>query len=133
MKKIIKIAVNQTVVNHVEKEIDFPETEKYYSKIDNGRICPRGIILFAIIPYKNRSNPSYTLLEIERNKQDYTDFIPQDDCRQEYWIKNFGLRKTALQIITNSIEPGFMPHGFTEISKEEFNDKRMELLNNYNE
>jgi len=129
MKKIIQIAVSETTVtvNRIEKEIDLPETSKYYQWYDDGRFFPRGIVLFAILPYFEGKAGSYSLLEVERNKQDYNDFVPHDDCSRDYWRKTEGIRKTAFDILTGKNQD------FKEITKEEFDSKRMELLNNYQE
>ncbi len=125
MKKTIKIAVNQTIVNRIEKEIDLPETAKYFLKNDDGNFFPRGIILFAIIPKYDGIAGKYILLEVEANKQDFNDFIPSEDCGSEFWIKDGSIRHTALDLLMGK------EYQFNEITKEEFDTKRMELLNSY--
>ena len=126
MKKEIEITVDYEKVITSKKELDLPEVSKYYLMNDDGRFFPRGVVLFAIIPnYDNNPSYSYTLIEVERNKQNYDDFVPTKDCRQKEWLKESGLRKTAFNIITKqSCE-------FKEISEKEFKVKRIELLNNY--
>jgi hypothetical protein len=123
MKQQIKIAANRTVINHIEKEIDFPETSKYYSKIDDSRFFGRGTILFAIIP---RAKNRFLLIQVESSKQDYNDFVPSDDCQKEYWLQSTGsIRHQALNIMSNP------KYGFTEMTEKDFEEARIELLNNY--
>ena len=124
MKKKLIIAVNKTQVDRVEREVELPETAKYYSKNDDGNFFPRGLILFAIIPYREGST-HYTVLEIERNKQSYTDFVPTSDCKGEFFLSN-NLRTTALALIEKSKFDDFV-----EITKEEFDTKRIGLINYY--
>lgn len=125
MKKTIEIAVSQTKINKIEQEIDLPEIPKYYSWKDDGRFFPRGLVLFAIIPYDEKT-PYYTLVEVERNKQDCTDFRPTSDCKVEYWISNPNqLRKLAFNIITNK------EWDFKECTKEYFDKERLRLLNSF--
>ncbi len=124
MKKLIEIAVTSEKVIKRGFEIDLPETSKYYKKEDSGRFFPRGLMLFAII---TRYPCSYILVYVERNKQDFNDFKPLDDCRSDYWLKDFGIRKTAFEIINSPISKD----GWEEISIEQFNEERILLLNNY--
>lgn len=124
MKTTIEIAVSKTVVKTETRGIDFPEVEKYYRKHDGGNFFPRGIVLFAIIPIYPGKTAAYHVVEVERNKQDFNDFWPSKDCRQEYWLSS-SIRKTAFDIITKS------DHEFKEITKEEFEAQRIELLNQY--
>ncbi len=126
MKTKLKVAVNLQIVNTREREIDLPEATKYYSRIDDGRFFPRGLVLFAII-LKIKDNPgTYHLVEVERNKQNFTDFVPKDDCQSNSWVNNSdSLRKTAFDIFTGTL------HGFQEITQEEFETKRLELLNHF--
>ncbi len=127
MKKEIEIAISRTQINKVTREIDLPDNTMYFSKNDDGNFFPRGLILFAIIPDTIGNYNSYTLIQVERNKQDSNDFVPSDDCKSEYWLNHSGIRKQAFEIITNPI----YHDGFKEITAEEFNTKRIELLNEY--
>lgn len=126
MEKELEAAVSYEKVVSSKKKADLPEVAKYYSKNDDGRFFARGIVLFAILPkYENNPTHSYTLVEVERNKQDYNDFVPTDDCKQKYWLSESGVRKTAFDIMTKS------DYEFKEITAEEFEAKRMELLNHF--
>lgn len=127
MKKTIKLYHNKVRVETIDKEIDLPEVAKYYSRNDEGKWFPRGLILFAIIPDYPPAVKSYTLVQVERNKQDYNDFHPAEDCYSEFWKKE-SLRGTALDIIMNE-----WSNEFEEITEEEFNIKREELLNKWRE
>jgi hypothetical protein len=78
MEKIIKVATNRKVITVDTKEttVNLPEVNTFYSKNDEGRLFNRGLVLFAMIPrYKTNPTNSYTLVEIERNKQDYNDWV----------------------------------------------------------
>lgn len=127
MKKEIEIAVGREVINSIKREIDFPEVAKYYAKTEEGRFFPRGLILFAIVPKYPNSINTYLLVQVQRGKQDYNDFEPSGDCKQAYWLKEEGVRKQAFDIITN---PNGLD-GFKEISEEEFETQRAELLDVY--
>lgn len=123
MEKELEVAVSYEKVNKTNRKVNLPEVAKYYVKNDDGNFFPRGIILFAIIPnYQDNPTYSYTLIEVERNKQDYNDFVPTKDCKQQYWLSG-GIRKTAFDIITRD------EYSFKEITQEEFENKRIELLN----
>lgn len=124
MKKLIKVAVNQTVVKHRDLEIDLPETAKFYFKNDDGNFFPNGFMLFAIIPrYENNPTHSYMVYEIQRNKQDSNDFVPTTDCKSEYFLKG-GIRKRAYEIITNSSKY----FDWQEITEDAFITIREDLL-----
>lgn len=131
MKKTIKIAISKTVVNSVEKEIDFPEIAKYYDLEGSDDIFSKK--MFAIIPkHKNMTNPSYRLVYVERNTQTSTDFIPHDDCNDEYWLDNknnrdISLRKKAMDILSN-YPTAYMKK---EISDADFERLRTTLLDMY--
>jgi len=126
MKKSIDIAVSTTQINVQTKEIDFPECTKYYSKNDDGKFFAEGLILFAIIQKYPDSIQTYNLVRVTRNKQEFNDFCPAKDCKQDYWLKDgSSLRKEALKIISEQK----YSHGFTEITKEEFDKSRLELIN----
>lgn len=127
MEKEIEVAVNYERVVSKKINVDLPETEKYYAKNDDGNFFPRGVVLFAIIPmYKENPTSSYTLIEVEASKQNCTDFVPTKDCRQTYWLSDTsGIRRTAFNIITKA------DYEFKEITKEQFDKKRIELLNDY--
>ena len=126
MEKELEVAVGYEKVVSSKKKVDLPEVAKYYSKNDDGKFFARGIILFAILPkYKNNPTNSYTLIEVEINKQNYNDFVPTDDCKQKYWLTESGLRKTAFDIVTKS------DYEFKEITAEEFEVKRIKLLNHF--
>ena len=125
MKKTIYVAVRTTHINTKQIEVDFPQTKKYYSKNDDGNFFPRGLVLFAIIPlYCETETVAYTLVEVERNKQDYNDFWPTKDCRQNYWLTD-SIRNTALDIITGKA------YEFKEVTEEYFFEKRELLLNQF--
>ena len=128
MKKVIEITVNKTTVNTISKEIDFPETPKYYRKEEDGKFFPRGVVLFAIIPKYIDKPTCFILVEVTRDNQKCTDFHPTKDCRQENWISEGGLRKQALEIITDY---DLYDNEFTEITEEAFEEERNLLLNCY--
>lgn len=131
MIKELEIAVNRTQLNTIKKEVELPESDKYYSKTDDGRFFPEGLILFAVLLKHPNSVTSYTLIRVTRNKQEYNDFVPTKDCRQDYWLNNScSLRKQAFDLWTDPIG---CKDGFKEITKEEFEKQRMELLNKYQE
>ena len=127
MKKTIDITVSETITNTITRELDLPELAKYYSKNDNGRFDPQGVVLFAIIP-KYEKNPThvYNLVEVKRNKQDYNDFEPHDDCKQSFWLKGGTIRHTALDILNNRSFDNWK-----EITADEFNALKEPLLNRY--
>lgn len=123
MKQIIKIATNKTIVTTYEKEVDFPDGAAYYSWVDDGCFFAEGLILFALIPrYEGAHN--YNLIQVSRNKQEYTDFHPSD-CKDDYFLDYKGLRNRALDILTGK------EYHFKPITENEFNIHRMELLNYY--
>ena len=123
MKRTISIATNKTVVTTYEKEVDFPDNAVYYAYNDNGIFFAEGLILFAIIPrYEGADN--YTLLQVRRNKQEYIDFYPSD-CNSDHFLDYKGLRNKALDILVGK------NNDFKPITEEEFNTKRIELLNSY--
>ena len=123
MKKTIQLAINIKQVVTAEKEVDLPETAKYFKKNANGRVFARGVVLFAIIPkYEKNPTHSYLLYEIERNIQNFTDFNPAADCKSLYWLNESGLRKTAFEIMSKT------DFEFEEITHEEFKRKRAILL-----
>lgn len=125
MKQTIKIAVSVTNVNTEEREVEVLTEEKYFQRFDEGRFFPRGEILFAIIP-RSKTTGWYTIMQVERNKQDYNDFVPSKDCRQEYWLGDGEqLRKTAFDLIQGK------EYGWTEMTKELFEERRNDLLNKY--
>ena len=126
MIKKIKVAVSKTEIESKMFSIDLPEVAKYYIGNDDSNFFGRGTILLAIIP-KFESNPTntYTLVQIESNKQDCTDFVPHDDCSSEYWLKAIGIRKVAFNILTRNTD------GFVETNETDFNKTRNELLNQY--
>lgn len=128
MKKELTIAVSYEMVKTTVREIELSETPRFFSKNDDGNFFPRGLILFAILP-KYESNPTqaYTLVQVEENKQEYNDFVPTDDLKQKYWLSESGVRKVAFEIFS---APKYLD-GWTEISKEEFDEKRVQLLNKY--
>src|ERR1035437_5040882 len=118
MKEIIRIATNKTIVTTYEKEVDFPDEAVYYAWTDNGCFFAEGLILFAFIPrYKGAHN--YNLIQVSRNKQEYTDFHPSD-CKDDYFLDYKGLRNRALDILTGK------EYNFKLITKEEFDTKRTE-------
>lgn len=126
MEKEIEVAANYEKVVSSKVKVDLPEAAKYYSKNDDSRFFGRGIVLFAILPnYENTPTHSYTLIEVERNKQNYNDFIPTTDCKNIHWLSESGIRKTAFDIMTKS------DYKFKEITHEEFETKRMELLDRF--
>lgn len=130
MKVKLKIPNKREIVkiDHIEVEAELPETEKYFMKNDDGRVFPRGIILFAFIP-KYGNAGKYRLYEVERHKQDFNDFEVENDLRHDA-VK--GIRETALHILLGHKHPHYYSHisahGFSEITKEEFTKKRDELL-----
>ncbi len=120
----IQIATDYERVVTRERDIDLPTEDGYYRKVDDGRFFPVGVQLFAILTkYAN----SYRLVYVESNKQDFNDFVPLDDCRSEFWPKTSGLRKKAFDIF---LSPLYFD-GWTKITKEEFDEERIKLLNNY--
>jgi len=126
-KKVIEVAVNYKTVTTEKKNVNLPTTKKFYERNDDGVFFPRGLILFAIIPKHENSTDTYLLVEVERGKQDYNDFVPTKDCRQDYWLSDKGskIRHTALEIFTNDF------HLFKEITEKEFEEKRIKLLDVY--
>ena len=130
MKIQLEIAVNRTQVNTIKQEVELPESDKYYTKCDDGKFFPEGLILFAIIQKYPNSTTTYTLVRVTRNKQEYNDFVPTKDCRQDYWLNNScNLRKQAFQIWTNPTSLD----GFKEITQKEFEEERVKLINKYQE
>ena len=119
----IEKAISKTVVNTTTIEINLPDNPVYYSYDDNGRFFPEGLILFAIIPKYENANVYY-IYKIINGCQYFTDFHPSD-CKDEYFLDYKDLRHKALDILTN------INTEFKEISKELFDNKRMELLNYY--
>ena len=121
-RREVEVACDLTRVTTRKMAINFPTVPKFYKRLDDGRMFPRGLVLFAIVP---RGEKSLNLFEVEGGKQDFTDFIPQDDCKREYWLKTHGLRKTAFELMTMT---------FTEysewqpISMEEFRTERDKML-----
>jgi len=63
------------------------------------------------------------VIEVTRGKQDFTDFMPHNDCSSEYWMKNRGLRHLAFDILVDG-----QFNFWKSITEEEFNSKRIELL-----
>jgi len=124
MKRKIKVAVNTEKLITSEKEIDFPDIETYYKMFDDGKFFPEGLILFAFIP-KSEGSKNYSLIEVKQNKQDYNDWHPDDDCNSDFWLKTFGVRKQAFKILTENYGD------WSKITKEEFEESRMKLLNHY--
>jgi len=126
MKEIIKIAVNKitTTVNTIEKEVDLPDEAAYYAYTDDGCFFAEGLILFAFIP-RYPGGHTYDLIQVRQNKQDYTDFHPTSDCKDDYFLDYKGLRNKGLDILTSKND------NFKLITKEEFDTKRIELLNYY--
>lgn len=125
MEKIIRIAINKTVLEHEQVTIDLPETAKFYFRNDDGNFFPKGFMLFAIIPrYKSNPTKSYMIYEISRNNQESTDFVPTDDCSSESFLKH-NIRKTALEIIRDKY-----PHSreYNEITEDAFLTIREDLL-----
>lgn len=124
MKKLITVAVNQTVIDYRDIEIDLPETAKFYFKNDNGNFFPSGFILFAIIPrYESNPTHSYMVYEIQRDKQESNDFVPTSDCKSEYFLKG-GIRKRAYEIIVNTSKY----FDWQEITEDAFTTIREDLL-----
>lgn len=129
MKKIIEILKTErvtTIVSEAVKksiEIDIPQTAKYYHWYDDSRFFGRGDVIFAIIP---KFTHTMLLVEVERGEQKYNDFRPESDCRT--WIDESGtVRHTALEIMSGKSSD------FKEITKGEFDEKRIVLLDVYKE
>lgn len=103
-----------------EIEFEFPSEHKFYKMVDDGNFFPRGLILFGIII---KYSSTVLLIEVERGKQFYTDFVPTKDCKQEYWLSDTNdIRRTALSIMTGQHS------SFNEITKDEFLELRKSLL-----
>lgn len=129
MKKKITIATSTEKVITTEIEIDFRTTPAYYKHNDDGRFFPRGLVVLAILPKQFTDIPRYTLLEISKGIQQYTDFIPMKDCRGEEWLKEDGLREKALKLMMGNYYKG----EYFEISRDEFEYYRTKLLDFYKE
>lgn len=124
MKKLLNVAVNQTVVESRDIEVDLPEIPKFYFKNDDGNFFPNGFMLFAIIPrYETNPSSNYMLYEIQRGKQNSNDFVPTKDCRSKYWLEG-GIRKTAFDILVNNSEYS----EWKEITEDAFSTIREDLL-----
>lgn len=123
MLREIEVAVSKTVVTTKTVTVDLPETDTYYAWNDDDLFFSEGLVLFAILlKYEKSSN--YYLVQISRNKQDFTDFHPTD-CKDNYFLDYKGLRNRALDILTKKNDD------FKPITKEEFDHKRFELLNEF--
>lgn len=127
MKKELEIAVNTKEIILSKIKLELPEFPKYYSKNDDGRIFPRGLVLFAIIPKFPKNTNTYLLIEVERNKQSFNDFVPTSDCKDATWLKETGLRKIAFDLILKK------DFEFEEITEDFFEFHRQKLLNVYKE
>ena len=124
MKIEIEKAVSYKEVKKVTVEVNIPDEAVYYEWNDNGIFFAEGLILFAFIPrYKNAH--VYDLIQVMQNKQDYTDFHPTSDCKDSYFLDHKGLRNRALDILTN------INTDFKLISEDDFNEKRIKLLDYY--
>ena len=126
MKKKIKVAVYEKVIETKEIELEYPKEPRYYKRFDDGSFFAEGLILFAIIPkYKDST---MLLIRVTKGRQDYNDFVPTKDCRQSYWLKSDEtLRNEAFRILTTS------HHGYEEICKQQFDSSRVDLLDCYKE
>ena len=114
MPKItIEKATHKTTIHRTTVEINAPDKAMYYEWNDDGIFFAEGLILFAIIP-RYKDSVIYNLIQVSSNKQNYTDFHPTTDCKDEYFLDHKGLRNRALDILTNINTP------FKEISKETF-------------
>lgn len=122
-KVTIEKATSKTVINTIHVDVDLPDEAKYYMNNDNGIFFPQGTILFAIIP-KYEGDKSFFLYQITKGRQRFTDFHPSD-CKNEDFLDYKGLRNDALDILTN------VNTEFEEISKEVFDEQRINLLNYY--
>lgn len=126
MKSVITIAVSYEKVTTIVKELMLPEVAKYFKAENQDRIFSGGLVLFGIIPkYPGPQVSAYRLIQITRNEQSCTDFIPKTDCKNLDWLKESGLRRTAFDIMQDA------DYDFKEISELEFDNTRMELLNSY--
>lgn len=126
-KKQVEVAVSYELVNTRTVELTLPKGALYFSKNDEGRFFPRGLVLFAIIPKYENSDRAYFLIEVSSNKQEFTDFVPLEDCRSSSWLKSTGLRKQAFDIFkAPSLLGDFVP-----VSKEYFESRSIELLTDY--
>lgn len=125
MKTEIEVAISVMKIISKIVEVELPTEPKYYAWTDVGTFFPRGLILFAIIPQFKGKSGSYLVVQVERGKQDYTDFVPTTDCKQKEWMENSSVRKTAFEIITGN------NYDFQLIEEAEFESKRIELLNAY--
>jgi len=119
--KKIQVFTNTEKIITKEIELIYPTQNKFYKMNDDSNFFGRGEVLFAIIV---KYTSTFILIEVERGKQDYTDFVPTNDCKSEYWLKDSNrLRRFALDIMLEKSED------YVEISKEEFLEKRQDLLN----
>ena len=125
---LINVAVNKTIVNTEAVELYLPTEDIYLKKYDDSRFFGKGDILFAIL-VKYPTQGTLTILKIETDKQDCTDFIPKSDCKSSWWIQESGIRKEAFELLKG--KPPYEYDGYTSITKEEFDARRIELLNDY--
>lgn len=124
MKIEIEKAVSYKEVKKVTVEVNIPDKAIYYEWNDDGIFFAEGLILFAFIP-RYKGAHTYDLIQVMRNKQDYTDFHPASDCKDDYFLDYKGLRNRALDILTGK------NYDFKLISEEDFNLKRIKLLDYY--
>jgi len=127
MKRTIEILKTErvTIMEAVKKsiDIDIPQIAKYYHWHDYGNFFGRGDVIFAIIP---KYTHTMLLVEVERGKQNYNDFRPESDCRT-WKDESCTVRHLALEIMSGENSD------FKEITKEEFDEKRVILLDTYKE
>jgi len=104
-------------------------TPKYYMRDCDTKFYAEGVILFSVIPHVfNNSGNFYTLLKIKSCNQD-CEIVDVSDISEEENFDTpppfFDLYDTFLDIISNKNS------GFKEISEEQFQSTRIDLLNDY--
>lgn len=127
MKKEIEVAVSQKVVEISKKtvEFEFPSEPQYWERVDDSRFFAEGNILLAIIP---KYSHTMDLIRVTKGRQQWNDFVPTKDCRQEEWLKGGSIRHEAFSVITGIDDRFAGQDEWKQITKEEFHTKRTELL-----